>query len=351
MSIRGQPARAQRHRPPQVHGGRAARGPEEIPAQGWRDVAWRVGKRLGPDNVKLVAGGVAFYSLLSVFPGLTAVVSVYGLFASPATLRGPLHVFAALLPPGGWELLSAQLQRVADHEFGALTAAAGFGLLVALWGAHSAMASLMTATNIAYGEREKRGLFRKLLLSFAFTAGAILGFLVMLVLSVSVPLSLRALGVSAGLRLGVHVLRLLLLWATAIVALALIYRYAPARALARWKWVTWGSVVAASLWLGASAMFAFYLRSFAAFGSTYGALGGFTALVLWFYISSVIVVLGAEINAEMERQTCEDTTVRGGAPLGQRGAYAADTVGPGVGEGAAARPTQLKRKKSVLEGK
>lgn len=341
-------ALSRRREPPQVQGGRAAREPEEIPARGWRDVAWRVAKRSGPDNVKLVAGGVAFYSLLSVFPGLTAVVSVYGLFASPATLRGPLHVFAGLLPPGGWELLNAQLQAVAHHAFGTLTAAAAFGLLVALWGAHSAMAALMTATNIAYGEREKRGWIGTLLLSFAFTGGAMLGLLLMLVLSVAVPVALHALGVSAGLRLSVHVLRLLLLWATAILALALIYRYAPARAHARWKWVTWGSVVAATCWLGASAVFAFYLRSFGNFGSSYGALGGFTALVLWFYISSVIVILGAQINAEMERQTCEDTTVRGDAPLGRRGAYAADSVGAGVGEPAGPRPAALGAKESAL---
>jgi membrane protein len=349
LTATGHSALLQRRGPTQRKDGRAAREPEEIPAQGWRDVAWRVARRLGPDNVKLAAGGVAFYSLLSVLPGLTAVVSVYGLFASPATLRGPLHVFAALLPPGGWDLLSGQLQDVGSHAFGTLTAAATFGLLVALWGANSAMASLMTATNIAYGEREKRSWLGKLLLSFAFTGGAILGFLVMLVLSVAVPVALRALGVSVGLRLAVHVLRLVLLWVSAIVALALIYRYAPARAHARWKWVTWGSVVAASLWLGASGVFAFYLHRFGTFGASYGALGGFTALVLWFYISSVIVVLGAEINAEMERQTCEDTTVRAGAPLGQRGAYAADTVGAGVGEAAGRRETGFGTKGSALE--
>ena len=298
-----------------------------------------------------MAGGVAFYSLLSVFPGLTAAVSVYGLFASPATLRGPLHVFAALLPPGGWELLSAQLQGVTNHAFGTLTAAALVALLVTLWGAHSAMASLMTATNIAYGEREKRSWSGKLLLSFAFAAGAILGLLVMLVLSVAVPRALHALGVSVAVRISVHVLRLLLLWASAIVALALIYRYAPARVRARWKWVTWGSVVAASLWLAASAVFAFYLRHFGSFASSYGALGGFTAFVLWFYISSVIVVLGAEINAEMERQTCEDTTVRGSAPLGRRGAYAADTVGPGAGETAGSRQRRIERKGTAVEGR
>lgn len=308
-------------------------------------------RRLGPDHVQLLAGGVAFYSLLSVFPGLTAVVSLYGLFASPATLRGPLHVFSWLLPPSGWELLSAQLQSVASRGVGTLTAAAAFGLLLALSGAHSAMASLMTATNIAYGEQEKRGWIGKLLLSFAFTGGAILGFLGMLVLSVAVPLTLRALGVSVGLRVAVHVLRLVLLWASAIVALALVYRYAPARTHARWKWVTSGSVVAASLWLGASAVFAFYLRRFGVLGASYGALGGLSALVLWFYISSVLVVLGAEINAEMERQTCEDTTVRAGAPLGQRGAYAADTVGPGVGESAGARATRSGSKGSALEGR
>lgn len=115
-----------------------------------------------------------------------------------------------------------------------------------------------------------------------------------------------------------------------MLGLAVVYRYAPLRERARWRWVTWGSSIASLLWLLASALFAEYVRTFGSYGRTYGALSGVMVLLLWFYLSSLVVVLGAVINAEMERQTCKDTTVRGGAPLGQRGAHAADTVGPAV---------------------
>jgi membrane protein len=308
--------------------GRHAARPEQIPTAGWRDILTRVWKEISGDNVSLVAAGLAMYALLAVFPGLAAAVSIYGVFATPADVIDHMQGFAGILPPGAWDIFSKQLQDIAAHPQSTLTATAAVALLVALWSARSGMASLMTATNIAYSEREKRGFFRQILVSLLFTAGAILTFLTMLLLGVAVPIALAAVGVSAGLEIIVDIARWVLLWLVAVAGLAIIYRYGPARRRAKWRWVTWGSVMAATVWVVGSLLFSLYVSSFGTYGKTYGALGGVIVLLMWFYLSSFIVVLGAEINAEMERQTARDTTEGPEKPLGQRGAFAADTVGP-----------------------
>jgi membrane protein len=164
------------------------------------------------------------------------------------------------------------------------------------------------------------------------TFGAVVGFLIVVPLGVAIPVTLNILGTSTWVQVIADALQWALLWLFSIWGLSLVYRYAPAREPARWSWVRWGSTIAATLWLGTSALFATYVRNIADYGKTYGALAGVIALLMWFYVSSVIVVLGAQLNAEMERQTKRDTTEGPEAPLGERGAYAADTVGPAANE-------------------
>jgi membrane protein len=317
--------------------GRAATQPEQIPAPGWWDIVLRVRGDLSRDNVSLVAGGLAMYALLSVFPALAAAVSFYGLLFSPADVIKQMSAFSGVLPPGVWDIFNNQLQDVARHQTGTLTIAATLAALVALSSARSGMASLMQAANIAYQEREKRGWFRQLITSMVFTLAAILGFILMLLLGVAVPLALNTLTSSTWAQGIVVIARWGLLWAFAVFALAAIYRFAPAREHARWRWVTWGSVVAATLWLAGSVLFAYYVRTLGSYARMYGALGGVVVLLMWFYLSSFFIVLGAVINAEMERQTRRDTTEGGEAPMGQRGAFVADTVGPSAPEMARAK--------------
>jgi len=285
-------------------------------------------KRLGTDNVTLVAGGLAMYTLLSVFPGLTAALSIYGLFASPETVIQQMKAFSGVLPPGVWNIFNTQLQTLASHQSSTLSIAAAISLVIALWSARSAMSALMTATNIAYGEKEKRNYFVQILVSLGLTVGAVSAFLLMLTLGVAVPVALKVLGTRPWVQWIVDALQWMVVWAFTVLGLSVIYRYGPAREPARWHWLTWGSGIAAALWLAGSAIFALYVGDFANYGKTYGALGGVIALLMWFYLSSIVVVLGAEINAEMERQTLKDTTEGAPEPMGQRGAYAADTVGP-----------------------
>jgi membrane protein len=310
--------------------GRAASEPQEIPARGWWDITWRAIRRFARERMSVLAAGLAMYGLLSVFPALAAMVSIYGLFDIQADAIRQMHHFANLLPPGVWDVLNAQLHEISRRPHSALGTTAALGLLIALWSGRAAMSSLITATSVAYGEPAKRGLFTQLLLSLLLTVGALLGFLAVLLLGVAIPVALKALGVSGWVHWVATLLRLALLGCVAMLGLAVVYRYAPLRERAQWRWVTWGSSIASLLWLLASALFAEYVRTFGSYGRTYGALSSVMVLLLWFYLSSIVVVLGATINAEMERQTCKDTTVRGGAPLGQRGAYVADTVGRAV---------------------
>lgn len=297
----------------------------------------RVKSDLSRDNVSLVAGGLAMYALLSLFPALAAAVSFYGLLFTPADVVRHMNAISGLVPPGLRDIFNSGLQDVARRQTGTLTVAAVLAVLVALASARSAMGSVMQAANIAYQEREKRGFFRQLTISVALALGAILGFIVMLLLAGAGPLLFEAFISSPWMERVVAILRWTLLWAFAVLGLAVTYRFAPARELARWRWVTWGSVVAATLWVTGSLLFAFYLRTFASYAKMYGALGGVIVLLMWFYLSSFCVVLGAEINAEMERQTKQDTTEGAEMPMGQRGAHAADSVGPSVAEMAQAK--------------
>jgi membrane protein len=229
--------------------GRSATRPKDIPAPGWRDVLARVKSQIGSDHVSLVSAGLAMYALLAVFPGLAAAVAIYGIFASPADVIDHMQSFSSILPPGTWDLFSRQLQTLTSQTQGSLTAAALLGILLALWSARSGMSALIVATNIAYAENEKRGFVKQVLLSLAFTFAAVLGFLLVLALGVLLPLALEALGTSEWVQWIIGALRWVTLWIMAVLSLAVLYRYAPSRQRARWRWVAWGSVIAATLWI------------------------------------------------------------------------------------------------------
>ena len=297
----------------------------------------RVKSDLSRDNVSLVAGGLAMYALLSVVPTLVAALSFYGLLFTPADVLKHTNALSSLLPPQVRDIFNGGLQDVVRRQTGTLTVAAMLAVLVALASARSGMATLMQAVSIAYQEREKRRFFKHLITSVSLTIGAILSVIVMLLLAVAVPMVLKALITNAWVEAVVATLRWTLLWAFAVLSLTVTWRFAPARKLGHWRWATWGSVVAATLWVTGSLLFALYLRTFGSYANMYGALGGVVVLLLWFYLSSFFVVLGAEINAEMERQTKQDTTEGAEVPMGQRGAHAADSVGPSAAEIAQAK--------------
>jgi membrane protein len=300
----------------------------------------RVKKEMTADNVDIIASGLALYALLAVFPALAAAVSIYGLFASPADIADHLQQVATMLPEDATRILQQQLHQLAQNPQNTLSFGIIAGIALALWSARKGMVALMKASNVAYDEEENRGFFKQLFVSLAFTIGAVIGFLAVLLLGVAVPLAVSFLPLGPAAEVILLGVRWVLLFAVAVLGLAIVYRFAPDRRPAQWRWVTPGSLIAATLWLIGSVLFALYVRNWGSYGETYGALGGVVILLMWFYLSGYIIVLGAEINAETERQTRKDTTTGQPKPLGARGAYSADTVGPAAEE--------LRNKKSGL---
>ncbi len=311
---------------PDSHG-RTATSPQEIPRKGWRDIFSRVKQNLRRDNTSVIAAGIGLHALLAVFPALAVLVSVYGMFASPESVAGDLQPFLGIFPPDAAKLLTEQLQSLAATKNHTLGFGAVAATLLALWNARKGVAALMTATNIAYKEPERRGFLLKAALSIAFSLGAMLIFGAMLLVGVSVPTLLQSASLGAAATVSVLGFRWVLLWLFAVLGFSLAYRYAPDRQRPKWRWVTWGSVIAASIWILGSLAFALYAQNFGSYSKTYGTLGGVIVLLMWFYLMGFTIVLGAEINAEMEHQTSADTTEGPPAPMGKRGAYVADTLG------------------------
>lgn len=307
--------------------GRDADRPSDIPPRGLLDVAVRVKDEVARDNVSLIAAGLALYALLAIFPAMAASVSLYGLFASPDQVAGQIESLTGVLPADATSILRGQLEELTSQRDGALGFGAALGLLIALWSARKGMTALMAATNIAYDEREERGFLRQIGVSLAFVLGAVTAFVVVMLLAVAIPVTLQFLGVPEWVQNAVGFLRWAVLWLLIVLALAVVYRFAPDRADARLEWVTWGAAVAATLWLLGSLAFSVYVGNFGTYGETYGALGGVVVLLLWLFLSGFVVVLGAEINAELEHQTARDSTRGRPQPMGERGAYVADTLG------------------------
>jgi membrane protein len=307
--------------------GREADYPSEVSALGWRDILLRVWQRVGTDNLSIIAAGVAFYGLLAIFPAITALVSIWGLVADPAQVQQQFASIGQIVPADAWRLLDDQLRSVAASSPRALGWGVALGILVALWSAGAGVRALITALNIAYREAEERGFITLYASGFLLTVGLIGAAVLALIVIVAVPVVLHFLPLGSLSSALIRVLTWLVMAAIVIAGLGVLYRYGPSRSHARLPWVTWGAIAAAILWLVASLLFQVYVANFANYSATYGSLGAVIALLMWFWISAFVVLLGAELNAEMEHQTRKDTTTGPAKPLGQRDAYVADHVG------------------------
>ncbi len=307
--------------------GRWAASPAAIPWRGWKDILLRVYDQANENRVVTLAAGVAFYSLLAIFPAIGALVAVYGLFNDPVSIAGHLDSLAGLFPDGALNVVRDELERLTSHRGGTLSIAFLIGLGTSLWSANAGIKSIFDALNLVYAEREKRGIIRINLISLAFTTAAIL--LTLTALGVMILLSpvLDHYGLTRATSLIFKIARWPVLFLAAGGALTVIYRYGPSRRVAQWRWVTPGSLCASLAWLAVSVGFSWYAAHFGSFDKTYGALGAVIGLMMWIWLSAIVVLLGAEIDAEMEHQTAHDTTEPGGKPLGERGATMADTIG------------------------
>ncbi|MCK1650386.1 YihY/virulence factor BrkB family protein [Bradyrhizobium sp. 149] len=307
--------------------GRRAKSPFAIPWAGWKDIFWRTYQRIDDDRLLATAGGVVFFGLLAIFPAVTALVSSYGLFADPSTISSNLQTLATMLPEGSFQIVEDQVGRVVSNGNTALGATFLFGLVLAIWSANAGVKAIFDALNVAYEERERRSFIKLNLTSLAFTVGGIVALLLMVGAVVAFPLALNHLGLAPESKLIVALARWPLLFVILLAALAILYRFAPSRDAPRWQWLSLGAVTAALLWIAGSALLSWYLSEFANYNATYGSLGAAIGLMMWMWMSAIVIMFGAELNSEVERQTLRDTTTGRPKPLGSRDAVSADTVG------------------------
>jgi membrane protein len=305
--------------------GEEARHPWEIPKRGWKDVLLRVKDEIDRDNLSIVAAGVAFYALFAIFPAITAFVTLYGLFTDAAELERQLVPLRDLVPGDAFGILEQQMRAVISQATGSLSLGLLLSLTLAIWSSTKGTKSIFTALNIAYEERERRGFVSLNLWALGFTFGGIVFLIVALLVVAAVPATLAIIGSTGGiLEIALLAFRWVVMAVLMMLALAVLYRYGPSRATARLQWVSPGAVAATVLWLVGSVAFSLYVRNFGSYDKTFGSLGAVVILLMWFYISAYVVCLGAELNAELERQTRRDSTTGPEKPIGTRGAYVAD---------------------------
>jgi membrane protein len=307
--------------------GRAAESPSQIPAAGWKDIFWRIFQNVPEHRIFAIAAGVTFYALLAIFPGIAALVALYGLFADPSIISKHLTDLSGALPGGAIDVVGDQLQRLTHQGNARLGFAFLLGLAISIWSANAGVKALFDALNIVYGERERRSFLKLNAISLAFTCGALLFLLLALSALVVLPLIIDYLALTGATQWLVELGKWPVLLLAVALAVAIMYRYGPSREKAQWRWLTWGSAFAAIGWLVVSVLFSWYAANFGSYNKTYGSLGAVVGLMTWMWLSSIVILLGAELDAEMEHQTAHHTTTGPPRPLGARGARMADTVG------------------------
>lgn len=341
------------HAPDREQEGRDAVSPWDMRWPAWKQVLKRTWTEAGEDNIGLVAAGVAFYGFLAIVPLLGSVVLLYGLIADTDTVLRDIRTLVTTLPAYVAKLLAQQLVEVVT----ASTGKKGLGLVVALglalFGARNGAASLITALNIAYEERETRGLIRQTLLALGITAtGVFLAFIAVLAIAALGHLEALLPAIPDPILVLGKVLAYALLAIGGAAGAATLYRYGPDRAHARWVWLTPGSLFAAVGWLLLSLVFGIYVANVDDYSATYGSLSAIVVLLTWLYLSSYILLVGAELNAELEHQTARDTTQGGETPLGTRDAWVADHVAGRSAQDDAERASPLSDEpaKMTMEG-
>jgi membrane protein len=308
--------------------GRGAHAPTEIPPTGWRDVLMRVFHGISEDRITTIAGGVTFFVLLAIFPGLAGLISLYGLFADSGTIAHHLEGLAGIMPEGGLQMLRDELQQLTSQPPQKLGIATAGSLAISLWSANGGIKAMFEGLNAVYHENEKRSFIRLNAVSLAFTLG-ILGFVIAALLTITVVPQLLSFFGLPGIGEVVNIARWPILFVLACLAIAVVYRFGPSRDRARWRWISPGSVFAAVVWIAASLIFSWYTSHFGNYNKTYGSLGAAVGFMTWMWISTIVILVGAKINAELEHQTAVDTTERPPPPRGERGAQMADTIGNG----------------------
>ena len=306
--------------------GRGADSPTQIPARGWLQIGKRTFQQIGEDRVMDEASSVTFYTLLALFPALAALVSLYGLVADPRTISDNLNAVSGFVPGGGMQIIGDQLKSLTSGPPKALGFGVVLGLATSLWSANAGIKGLFDALNVVYDEKEERSFVRRTLITLGFTIGALIFLIAVMAGLVALPAALNIVGLQQTTATLLKLARWPILLVLLALLLAFVYRYGPSRHPARWRWVTWGGSAATIVWLLVSLLFSYYVEHFGNYNKTYGSLGAAVGFMTWIWISTIVVLSGAELNAEMEHQTARDTTHGPDKPMGSRRATMADKV-------------------------
>ncbi len=306
--------------------GRLARSPSDMPRRAWKAILLRTWQSISDDRLSLLAAGVAFYMLFAIFPGLTAIISLFGLLADPTAVQQQLEPMKEVLPEQAWSVIRNQLSSLASAGTSGLSITGLISLLFALVSARLAAYSMMDALNAVYNEVETRSFFKVNVIAMLFTLAAISALIFFVVLVVFAPIALNTFGLGDEAEMLIRYVRWPLLAFAMALGLALTYRYAPNRRPPKWRWVTWGSILATLLWLVGSVGFSWYVEAFNTYDRVYGSIGAVIILLFWLWLTAFVSLLGAALDMQIEHQTSVDSTVGEEKPMGQRGAYVADTI-------------------------
>jgi membrane protein len=304
--------------------GRDATRPSQFRWRDWKSVLLRIYDNISYHNLFLIAAGVAFYAILALFPAIAALVALYGLVSDAADIGQQLQTARRFLPSEAYLLIETQVVELVTAGEQKLGLASILALAFALWSARAGVAAMVTGLNVAYSETDERSIISSILLTLVLTAVLLVVVIAAILAIVVMPAVLNVIELDEQAKWIAAILRWPILLAALIFGIGVLYRYAPHRKEARVQWISWGSVLATGLWLLGSLLFSYYVSNFADYNATYGSLGAIVGLLMWFFVGAFIVLLGAELNAELEHQTWRDTTVGGDKPMGQRGAFVAD---------------------------
>ncbi len=304
--------------------GRDAKRPSQFRWRDWKAVLLRVNDNIAKHNIWLVAAGVAFYAVLALFPAIAALVALYGYVANAADIADLFQATRQFLPPDAYALIETQVNDLIAAGSQKLGLTSIIALLFAFWSARAGVYGMVAGINVAYSEDDNRTILGSILLTLGLTGILMLVIIVAILAIVIIPVILQTIDLGSQAAWIASVVRWPILLFTVVFAVGVLYRYGPDRRGARAQWISWGSVIATAVWLLGSLLFSWYVSNFANYNATYGSLGAIMGLLMWFFVGAFIVLLGAELNAELEHQTWRDTTVGKDKPMGRRGAFVAD---------------------------
>lgn len=304
--------------------GEDAKWPHQIPISGWIDIGKRVYHEIKADHVQIISAGVAFYFFLAIFPTIVAAISIYGLVLEPSQMESQVSKLSLILPEQAFGMITDFLQPILERSKREIGWGLFISIMISIWSANKGTSALFQGVNIAYDETDSRGIIKKNLLSLLFTLGGLVIGLISLLIVIFFPLLVKDLGLSPQLEHILQWFRWVFLGVILIFNLSMVYKIAPCRTNARFGWVSWGAIIGSLFWLAGSMLFSWYVANFGSYDDLYGSFAAVAILMLWLFLTAFIVLMGAEINSEMEHQTRYDTTVGSEKPMGERNAYHAD---------------------------